>query len=105
MRFLLIDCVRDFEPGRRLLAVKNVTLESPYFVDHFPGQPVFPGALLLEAMAQASGCLLERTLWELEQRRVLPLRAGRGGRPRRRKPPKRVPLGGVSIFQMPPSPP
>jgi 3-hydroxyacyl-[acyl-carrier-protein] dehydratase len=76
MRFLLIDCVREFEPGRRLLAVKNVTLESPYFVDHFPGQPIFPGVLLLEAMAQACGVLLERSAWELEKRRVLPLMHG-----------------------------
>jgi 3-hydroxyacyl-[acyl-carrier-protein] dehydratase len=76
MRYLLIDRVREFEAGKRLLAVKNVTLESPYFADHFPGRPVFPAAFHLEAMAQASGCLIERSLWLLERRRVLPLLHG-----------------------------
>lgn len=76
MRFLLIDCVREFEPGKRLVAVKNVSIEAPYFVDHFPGRPVFPGVLMLEAMAQAAGALIERSLWQLEQRRVLPMMQG-----------------------------
>jgi 3-hydroxyacyl-[acyl-carrier-protein] dehydratase len=76
MRYLLIDRVRAYEAGKRLVAVKNVTLEAPYFADHFPGQPIFPGAFHIEAMAQASGCLIERSLWELEGRRVLPLLHG-----------------------------
>ena len=54
---LLIDRVIDFEDGARLRAVKNVTINEPFFQGHFPGKPIMPGVLILEAMAQAS-CVL-----------------------------------------------
>lgn len=56
--FLLIDRVLEVEPGKRVRAVKNVSINEPHFVGHFPGQPVMPGVLILEAMAQAGGFLL-----------------------------------------------
>ncbi|HZQ74500.1 MAG TPA: 3-hydroxyacyl-ACP dehydratase FabZ [Burkholderiales bacterium] len=56
--FLMIDRVREFEPGKRLLAVKNVSANEPHFQGHFPGRPILPGVLILEAMAQAGGLLV-----------------------------------------------
>ena len=53
--FLLVDRVLDFEEGRFLRAVKNVSVNEPFFQGHFPGKPIFPGVLILEAMAQATG--------------------------------------------------
>jgi len=57
--FLLIDRVvsMELEPEKRLKAIKNVTINEPFFNGHFPGNPVFPGVLLIEAMAQAAGML------------------------------------------------
>ena len=55
--FLLIDRVLEMEPGKSLSAIKNVTINEPFFQGHFPGQPVMPGVLVLEAMAQATGLL------------------------------------------------
>ncbi|NDY94934.1 3-hydroxyacyl-ACP dehydratase FabZ [Wenzhouxiangella limi] len=57
--FLLVDRVLDFQhgPPPRIRALKNVTFNEPFFQGHFPGHPVMPGVLLLEAMAQAAGCL------------------------------------------------
>jgi 3-hydroxyacyl-[acyl-carrier-protein] dehydratase len=55
-------------PGERILAFKNVTLEASYLEHHFPGIPFFPGALILEAFAQASGYLVSRSAAELEGR-------------------------------------
>jgi len=55
--FLLIDRVLDSEPGKRLRAMKNVTINEPFFQGHFPTKPVMPGVLLIEAMAQATGLL------------------------------------------------
>jgi len=56
--FLLIDQVRDLEPGKRVVGMKNVTINEPFFQGHFPGHPIMPGVLILEAMAQAGGVLL-----------------------------------------------
>ena len=53
--FLLIDRVIDMEPGKRVVALKNVTFNEPFFSGHFPGHPVMPGVLIIEAMAQAGG--------------------------------------------------
>ena len=56
--FLLVDRVIEHVRGKRLVAIKNVTINEPFFQGHFPGQPVMPGVLQLEAMAQAGGILL-----------------------------------------------
>ena len=56
--FLLIDRVLEFEGGRRILGLKNVTINEPFFQGHFPGHPIMPGVLIVEAMAQAGGLLL-----------------------------------------------
>lgn len=55
--FLLIDRVLEIEKGKRLSAIKNVTINEPFFQGHFPDKPVMPGVLVLEAMAQATGLL------------------------------------------------
>ncbi|MEO2173724.1 MAG: 3-hydroxyacyl-ACP dehydratase FabZ [bacterium] len=55
--FLLIDRVIEFEANKRIVAIKNVTINEPQFTGHFPGNPVFPGVMIVEAMAQASGVL------------------------------------------------
>lgn len=55
--FLLIDRVKECSPGEYLTALKNVTINEPFFQGHFPGQPIMPGVLVLEAMAQATGLL------------------------------------------------
>ena len=52
---LMIDRVRECEPGKRVVALKNVSANEPYFQGHFPGRPIMPGVLILEAMAQAAG--------------------------------------------------
>ncbi len=62
--FLLIDRVLDFTPGESLTAIKNVTINEPIFTGHFPGMPIFPGVLILEAMAQATGILGFKTVTE-----------------------------------------
>jgi len=56
--FLLVDRVLAFETGKTLTAIKNVTMNEPFFQGHFPGFPVMPGVLIIEALAQASGVLV-----------------------------------------------
>ena len=51
--FLLIDTIEELEPGIKAVAVKNVSYNEPYFAGHFPEEPVMPGVLIIEAMAQA----------------------------------------------------
>ena len=60
--FLLVDRVVEFEAGKRLVAWKGVTMNEPFFVGHFPGHPVMPGVLILEALAQACALLAIETL-------------------------------------------
>jgi 3-hydroxyacyl-[acyl-carrier-protein] dehydratase len=57
--FLLVDRVLELEPNQRILAVKNVSINEPFFQGHFPGHPVMPGVLVLEALAQAGGLLTQ----------------------------------------------
>lgn len=59
--FLLIDRVLDFEPGKSLVAIKNVSFNEPFFPGHFPQRPIFPGVLIMEALAQATGILAFKT--------------------------------------------
>jgi 3-hydroxyacyl-[acyl-carrier-protein] dehydratase len=63
--FLLIDRVIDMTPRERIVAIKNVTINEPFFQGHFPGLPIMPGVLIVEAIAQAGGALL---LTEVEDR-------------------------------------
>jgi 3-hydroxyacyl-[acyl-carrier-protein] dehydratase len=60
--FLLVDRVLELEHGKRIVAIKNVTINEPYFVGHFPHLPVMPGVLMIEALAQAAGILSFETL-------------------------------------------
>jgi beta-hydroxyacyl-ACP dehydratase FabZ len=56
--FLLVDRVLELESGKSIRAIKNVSVNEPYFVGHFPERPVMPGVLVIEALAQAAGILL-----------------------------------------------
>lgn len=56
--FLLVDRILEIEPERRIVGLKNVTINEPFFQGHFPGHPIMPGVLIVEAMAQAGGMLL-----------------------------------------------
>ena len=55
--FLLVDRIVELEPGERVTALKNVTFNEPFFQGHFPQEPIMPGVLIIEAMAQAGGVL------------------------------------------------
>ncbi|MGD8594723.1 MAG: 3-hydroxyacyl-ACP dehydratase FabZ [Gammaproteobacteria bacterium] len=55
--FLLVDRVLDYKLGEYLVGLKNVTINEPFFAGHFPGHPIMPGVLILEALAQATGIL------------------------------------------------
>ncbi|MCX7945834.1 MAG: 3-hydroxyacyl-ACP dehydratase FabZ [Hydrogenophilus sp.] len=63
--FLLVDRVIEVELGKRIVAIKNVTVNEPFFQGHFPGQPIFPGVLILEALAQAAAILSFQTMGRL----------------------------------------
>ncbi len=68
---LLVDRVLEMEPKKRIVALKNVTINEEFFLGHFPGQPVMPGVLLVEAMAQAGGILLLHDMPDRERKLVL----------------------------------
>lgn len=55
--FLLVDRITELEPGKRVKGIKNVTANEPFFQGHFPGNPIMPGVLIIEAMAQVGGVL------------------------------------------------
>lgn len=59
--FLLIDRIVELEEGKRIVGIKNVSINEPFFQGHFPGHPIMPGVLLLEAMAQAGGVFALKT--------------------------------------------
>jgi 3-hydroxyacyl-[acyl-carrier-protein] dehydratase len=60
--FLLVDKVRDIVVGESCVGIKNVTINEPQFTGHFPGMPIFPGVMIIEAMAQTSGILVGLTM-------------------------------------------
>ncbi|MCH9698383.1 MAG: 3-hydroxyacyl-ACP dehydratase FabZ [Gammaproteobacteria bacterium] len=63
--FLLIDRVIECEPGKRLLGLKNISVNEPWVSGHFPSKAIFPGVLIIEALAQATGLLASETAPEL----------------------------------------
>ena len=66
--FLLIDRVLEFEPQKRLVAIKNVTMNEPFFQGHFPGYPIMPGVLVVEAMAQAGALIMLADIGDREKK-------------------------------------
>lgn len=69
--FLLIDRIVEFEPAKRLVAIKNVTINEPFFQGHFPGYPIMPGVLVVEAMAQAGGVIMMHELADRQSKLVV----------------------------------
>lgn len=69
--FLLIDRIIEFEPTKRLVAIKNVTINEPFFQGHFPGYPIMPGVLVVEAMAQAGGIIMAHELEDRDSKLVV----------------------------------
>jgi 3-hydroxyacyl-[acyl-carrier-protein] dehydratase len=59
--FLFVDRVLELEPGKKIVAIKNVSVDEPFFQGHFPGRPIMPGVLIVEAMAQAGGVLVYKS--------------------------------------------
>jgi 3-hydroxyacyl-[acyl-carrier-protein] dehydratase len=76
---LMIDRVLELEPGRRIRALKNISANEPQFLGHFPGRPIMPGVLILEAMAQAACILALRTKGETASARSTYYYAGIDG--------------------------
>lgn len=74
--FLMLDKIIQLEPGESIVALKNVSINEPYFLGHFPKQPIMPGVLILEAMAQAAGVLGYYSVTEMRKARSLNLFAG-----------------------------
>lgn len=74
--FLLVDRVTQFESGKSLTAIKNVSINEPYFNGHFPEEPIMPGVLIIEALAQATGLLGFRTMGEEPQQDTLYILVG-----------------------------
>lgn len=70
--FLLVDRVLEVDPGKRIIGIKNVTYNEPFFPGHFPGQPIMPGVLIIEAMAQTAGILVFKSMPEEARERIDP---------------------------------
>jgi 3-hydroxyacyl-[acyl-carrier-protein] dehydratase len=67
--FLLVDRIVEIETGKRIVGIKNVTYNEPFFPGHFPGRPIMPGVLIVEAMAQTAGVLALRSLPEEDRKK------------------------------------
>ena len=67
--FLLVDRIVELEPGKRIVGIKNVTYNEPFFQGHFPGRPIMPGVLIIEAMAQTAGVLAFKSMPPEDQKR------------------------------------
>jgi UDP-3-O-[3-hydroxymyristoyl] N-acetylglucosamine deacetylase / 3-hydroxyacyl-[acyl-carrier-protein] dehydratase len=67
---LLVDRIIDFEAGRRIVGIKNVTINEPFFQGHYPGHPIMPGVLIIEAMAQVGGLLIMDSIENIEEKVV-----------------------------------
>jgi len=66
--FLLVDAIIEMERTKRIVGIKNVTINEPFFSGHFPGRPVMPGVLVIEAMAQTGGVLLFQEIPDREKK-------------------------------------
>ena len=66
--FLLVDRITEVELGKRIVGIKNVTINEPFFQGHFPGKPIMPGVLIIEAMAQVGGVLARLSKPEVFER-------------------------------------
>jgi beta-hydroxyacyl-ACP dehydratase FabZ len=69
--FLLVDKIIEMEEGKRIVGIKNVTINEPFFQGHFPGKPVMPGVLIIEAMAQVGAILLLKNIEDKENKLAL----------------------------------
>jgi beta-hydroxyacyl-ACP dehydratase FabZ len=69
--FLLVDRVEEIYPGRSIVALKNVSIDEPFFQGHFPGRKIMPGVLIVEAIAQAGGILLFQSIPDPERKLVV----------------------------------
>ena len=69
--FLLVDRILEVEPKKRVVGIKNVTYNEPFFPGHFPGRPIMPGVLIVEAMAQTAGVLIFYSLPEDERKKTV----------------------------------
>ncbi len=69
--FLMVDAIVELEPLKRIVGLKNVTINEPWFAGHFPGYPIMPGVLIVEAMAQTGGVLLLRDVPDRDRKLVL----------------------------------
>ncbi|MRR34000.1 3-hydroxyacyl-ACP dehydratase FabZ [bacterium] len=68
--FLMVDRILEMDPGKRIVGIKNVTINEPFFQGHFPGHPVMPGVLIIEAMAQVAGILAYLSSGEENRKKV-----------------------------------
>jgi 3-hydroxyacyl-[acyl-carrier-protein] dehydratase len=69
--FLLVDRIVEIEPGKRVVGIKNVTYNEPFFPGHFPGRPIMPGVLIVEAMAQTAGVLIFNSLPQEDHKKAV----------------------------------
>jgi 3-hydroxyacyl-[acyl-carrier-protein] dehydratase len=69
--FLLVDRIVEVETGKRIVGIKNVTYNEPFFPGHFPGRPIMPGVLIVEAMAQTAGLLVFHSVPEEDRKKPI----------------------------------